>query len=158
MYQPKHLAERPNRKMRAASAAVLVGTLAATSLAIASPASAVLPHSAVITANDANVKSRCQFTVTSANYAAGTVRGRLTAQTAPANLLNSANIAHVAIGCIVLDSASIDQLAVIEDEDDGPYTYETELVTVPLDASYNICAVGAYTLRNGNTGVLYNCS
>lgn len=157
--QAKHRARTPRRALRTMSGAVLAGAFAATSLAVASPASAVLPESALVTASDENVKARCQFTVTSANYAAGTVRGRLTAQTAPADWTSAANIAHLSINCYLLpqDYAG-NTLASIHDEDDGPYTYETELVTVPLFPSYELCVVANYTLRNGDTHQVANCT
>ena len=49
-------------------------------------------------------------------------------------------------------------LTSISDEDDARATYETELVTVPLDTSYEICVSAAYTLRNGNLGFVFGCS
>jgi hypothetical protein len=111
-----------------------------------------------VTVNDAYIKTLCQFTVTSANYNAGTVRGRLTAKTSWAGAAGFKNLAHVSIQCELYTSGFGAQVAVIDDEDDARATYETERVTVPLSTDYEICVEAQYTLRNGNLGFVDGCS
>jgi hypothetical protein len=129
------------------------------SLLVASPASAApLPDPAKVTVNDTYIKTLCQFTVTSANYVAGTVRGRMTAKTSWNGQAGFKNLAHVSIQCNLYGSGFDPFLTSIYDEDDARATYETELVTVPLDTSYEICVDAFYTLRNGNLGFAIGCS
>ena len=64
-------------------------------------------YPAKVTVNDTYVKTLCQFTVTSANYAAGTVRGRLTAKTSWNGQAGFKNLAHVSIDCFLYGSGSV---------------------------------------------------
>ena len=115
------------------------------------------PAPAVVTANDSYVQSRCTFTVTSVNYAAGTLRGRLTSQTRASNYAAASSTAHVAVGCQLYSNTGI-LLGQISDENNGIATYETEIQRVPLYTAYDTCVFGAYTLRNGNTTGFAGCS
>ena len=81
--------------------AALLGTVVAAAPATAAPP---LPDPAKVTVNDTYIKTLCQFTVTSANYAAGTVRGRLTAKTSWNGQAGFKNLAHVSIDCYLYDS------------------------------------------------------
>jgi len=123
------------------------------------PATAApLPDPTKVTVNDTYIKTLCQFTVTSANYAAGTVRGRLTAKTSWNGQAGFKNLAHVSINCALFNGDNNAPVGFISDEDDARATYETELVTVPLDTNYEICVSAFYTLRNGNLGFAGGCS
>jgi hypothetical protein len=134
-------------------------TAALGSLLVAAPASAApLPDPAKVTVNDTYIKTLCQFTVTSANYSAGTVRGRLTAKTSWNGYTGYKNLAHVSIDCYLYGPFYSGPLEQIHDEDDARATYETELVTVPLQTNYEICVDAFYTLRNGNLGFVAACS
>ncbi len=129
------------------------------SLLVATPASAApLPDPAIVRVNDTYIKTLCQFTVTSANYAASTVRGRLTAKTSWNGQAGFKNLAHVSIDCFLYSSGFGSQVADIHDEDDARATYETDKVTVPLSTDYEICVDAFYTLRNGNLGFAFGCS
>lgn len=132
----------------------LVGGFIAAGPAQAAP----LPAPAKVTVNDPYVKTLCQFTVTSANYNAGTVRGRLTAKTSYNGQLGFKNLAHVSINCSLYTSGFGAVVGYITDEDDARATYETELITVPLQTDYEICVDASYTLRNGNLGNVNGCS
>jgi hypothetical protein len=134
--------------------AALLGTAVAATPATAAP----LPDPTKVTVNDTYIKTLCQFTVTSANFAAGTVRGRITAKTSWNGQAGFKNLAHVSITCNLFGSGYDPFLASINDEDDARATYETELVTVPLDTNYEICVSAFYTLRNGNLGFAGGCS
>lgn len=152
----------PSKKklgLRLSLATALMAALG--SLLVASPASALTPppDPKVAAVSDAYIKTQCRFTVTSANFAAGTVRGRMTAKTSWAGQLGFKNLAHVSINCYLYNGDSFAFLAQIHDEDDARATYETELVTVPLATSYVLCVDAAYTLRNGNLGfVPFTCA
>ncbi len=152
------LTSTKSRGLRMSLATALMAALG--SLLVAAPASAAppLPDPAKVTVNDTYIKTLCQFTVTSANYAAGTVRGRLTAKTSWNGQAGFKNLAHVSIDCTLWNSGYASQVAEIHDEDDARASYETELVTVPLSTDYEICVSAFYTLRNGNLGFVFNCS
>jgi hypothetical protein len=132
----------------------LVGSFVAAGPAQAAP----LPAPAKVTVNDAYIKTLCQFTVTSANYNAGTVRGRLTAKTSWSGAAGFKNLAHVSINCALYTSGFGGPVGFISDEDDARATYETERITVPLSTDYEICVTANYTLRNGNLGGVIGCS
>jgi hypothetical protein len=142
------------RMALAGSLTALVGGLVAATPAEAAP----LPDPAVVSATDTYIKSQCRFTVTSANFAAGTVRGRITAKTSWNGQAGFKNLAHVSIYCYLYTAGYASQVAVIHDEDDARATYETELVTVPLSTNYEMCVVADYVLRNGNLGSTFACS
>ena len=153
-----HLSRRSKTlRLRLALASAVAG-LVGGFLAAAPATAAPLPDPAKVTANDAYIKSLCQFTVTSANFNAGTVRGRLTAKTSWNGALGFKNLAHVSIDCFLYGPFFEGPLQEIHDEDDARATYETELVTVPLRTNYEICVTANYTLRNGNLGGVINCS
>lgn len=116
------------------------------------------PPPSVVTANDAYVQSRCSFTVTSVNYAAGTLRGRLTSQTRASNYAAASSTAHVSVGCELYNAGFGVLLSQISDENNGIATRESHVFQVPLYASYDTCVSGVYTLRNGNTTGFSNCS
>jgi hypothetical protein len=142
------------RMALAGSVTALVG-----GLVVAAPAEAApLPDPAVVNATDTYIKSQCRFTVTSANFAAGTVRGRITAKTSWNGQAGFKNLAHVSIDCYLYGPFFEGPLQEIHDEDDARATYETELVTVPLRTHYEMCVVADYVLRNGNLGQAFACS
>jgi hypothetical protein len=146
-----------SRGLRLSLATALMAALG--SLLVAAPASAAppLPDPAKVTVNDTYIKTLCQFTVTSANYAAGTVRGRITAKTSWNGQAGFKNLAHVSINCALFNGDTNGLVGFISDEDDARATYETELITVPLATNYDICVQANYTLRNGNLGGVFGC-
>ena len=137
----------------AGALAALIGAGVAAAPANAAP----LPDPAKVTVNDTYIKTLCQFTVTSANFAAGTVRGRLTAKTSWNGTAGFKNLAHVSINCALFNGDTNAVVGFISDEDDARATYETELITVPLATNYDICVSANYTLRNGNLGGVFGC-
>ncbi|TXL57578.1 hypothetical protein [Aeromicrobium terrae] len=142
---------------RVALAGLMVAGLG--SVALAAPAEAVTkPDPKVAIAKDQYTRTQCRFTVTSVNLAAGTLRARLTTQTNGYGYGGFRN-AHVATSCTLFAGGLVGPaLAFVYDEANGPYTYETELFTLPFHFSYDVVAVAAYTLRNGTTGILYGNS
>jgi hypothetical protein len=144
------------KSWRAALAGVMVAGLG--SIALSAPAEAAVgkPEPRLAVAQDQYVRAQCRFTVTSVNYSTGVLRGRLTTTTNGFyTVVAGSRVAHVATSCYLYDGNFTFQLAAIADEANGPYTYESEIVTVPLFASYGVLEAAAYTLRNGNTGVLF---
>jgi hypothetical protein len=137
---------------RAALAGVMVAGIG--SVALAAPADAVsYPDPKLAVAQDSHVRAQCRFTVTSVNYSTGVLRGRLTTTTNGFyTAFAGSRVAHVATSCYLGDENFNFLLASIADEANGPYTYESEIVSVPLFLSYDVWEIAAYTLRNGTTG------
>ncbi len=144
------------KSWRAALAGVMVAGLG--SVALAAPAEAATkPEPKVAIAQDQYTRAQCRFTVTSVNLVAGTIRARLTTQTNGYGYGGFRN-AHVATSCTLYSGGFGTPLAFIYDEANGPYTYETELFTLPLYLSYDVVEFAAYTLRNGTTGFIVGTS
>src|SRR5688572_3749454 len=69
---------RTTRGLRIALGTTLAGLIAGLMFVAPATAATPLPDPRVVYASDTYVKLQCRFTVTSANYALGTVRGRVT--------------------------------------------------------------------------------
>jgi hypothetical protein len=144
------------KSWRAALAGVMVAGIG--SVALAGPADAVAkPEPKVAIAKDQYTRAQCRFTVTSVNYATGILRARLTTQTNGYGYGGFRN-AHVSTSCYLYSGGFGVLLGSISDEANGPYTYETELFSVPLYLSYDVFELAAYTLRNGTTGIITGSS
>ena len=122
-------------------------------LAIA-PASAAPPppDSKVAQANDTYVKSQCRFTTTSANYALGTVRGRLSAKVSWNGYTGFKNVAQVSVQCFLYSANTLSEVAEIEGSAVGRAAYVSDLVTVPVATGYFVCVQAQYQLHSGPFG------
>jgi hypothetical protein len=106
--------------------------------------------SKVATSSNAYQIGRCNFTVKSANYLAGTVKAALYGQARPKTSAGYTNNAHTAVGCQVYDqSGSLDDQLFLER--DGPTVSGNKPLVVPFNFSYTLCEYSVVTLRNGNT-------
>jgi hypothetical protein len=140
------------RMALAGALAVLVGSLMAAVPASAAP----LPDPVVVKASDAYIKSQCGFRASSANLAAGTVRGRLTAKANWSSLAGFRDLTAVSVECVLTDS-SFTQVADVRKFVFAKSVYASKLVTVPASSSYHVCITASYSLRNFNSGRVYNC-
>jgi hypothetical protein len=142
------------RGLRFALGMTLAGVLA--SLMFVAPAAAAppLPDPKVVYASDTYAKLQCRFTVTSANYALGTVRGRVTTKISWNGAAGFTNLAEVSVDCIVGDLTTFtDIVHVGRFNVAGRAAYKSEIVTVPLStAGYYICVQGDYRLKSGIPG------
>ena len=127
----------------------VVGALIAVSPAEAAPPP---PDSKIAQANDAYVKSQCRFTTTSANYAAGTVRGRLTTKVSWAGAAGFKNIVEVGLDCFLYEGDTFTEVGQIGRTAPGRAIYDSRLLTVPLATKYIVCVQASYKLRNGSSG------
>lgn len=150
----------PSRRrigLRLAIVAAIATVIAPLSFSAAQAAPPKPPPS-VVKSNDAYVQSRCTFTVTSVNYAAGTLRGHLTAQTRGSNYSGNTSTAHVAVACYLYSGGYGSYLSMVSNERNGPGVYTSKNIQVPLFLDYDTCVSGVYTLRNGLTAGYGACS
>ena len=147
---------RTTRGLRIALGTTLAGLIAGMMFAAPATAATPLPDPRVVYASDTYVKLQCRFTVTSANYALGTVRGRVTTKISWNGAAGFTNLAEVGVGCIVgsLDTFT-DLVHVGRPIVAGRAAYKSEIVTVPLStAGYYLCVQGEYRLKNGIPNVV----
>jgi hypothetical protein len=139
-------------------ASALAGAIAVTSgvVAMAPAESAPVPPRREVNSTDGVVKTQCRFTVTSVNYAAGTLRGRLTLHTRPESYTAGRNVAHTDGFCGLISANGVEYVAA--SSVNGAYSYKSSLVvSSPLALGYAVCAGSSWTGKNGATGGSFDC-
>ncbi len=145
--QPPYI--RSTRGLRLALASTLGAVLAG--LIFVSPAAAVPPppDSKVAHADDVYVKSQCRFTTTSANYAVGTVRGRLTTNVRANGFSGARNVAEVHVQCFLYSKDTFAEVAQISNVDGLHAAYASDRFTVPVATGYFVCVQAQYRRTDG---------
>lgn len=110
------------------------------------------PDTKLAQANDATIKSQCRFTTTSANYALGTVRGRLTTKASWNGAAAFKNLASVSVDCFLYRADTFAEVAQINRSAPGRAAYTSDLITVPVAFGYFVCVQASYTFKGGGSG------
>jgi hypothetical protein len=144
---------RITRRLRFVLGMTVAAVLAGPMLIAPADAAPPPPDPRVVTAGDTYVKLQCRFTTTSANYTAGTVRGRVSTKISWNGQAGFKNLAEVSVDCIVgnLDTFT-DITHVGQFNVPGRAAYRSQLVTVPLATHYYLCVQGDYRLHDGTPG------
>ena len=145
---------RTARGLRFALGTTLAGLIAGLMFVAPATAAPPLPDPKVVYASDTYAKLQCRFTVTSANYALGTVRGRVTTKISWNGAAGFTNLAEVGVDCILGDLTTFTDIIHVGRADvPGRAAYVSQIVTVPLSAAgYYLCVQGDYRLRSGIPG------
>ncbi|TXL57577.1 hypothetical protein [Aeromicrobium terrae] len=144
------------RGLRIASG--LAGAIAITSglVALTPAESAPVPPRREVNTSDGVVKTQCRFTVTSVNYAAGTLRGRLTLHTRPVSYAAGKNVTHTDALCGLYSSYGLEFAAATSVS--GSYSYKSTLVaTTPVAIGYAVCTLTSWTGKNSTSGGAFGC-
>ncbi len=145
------------RGLRIASA--FAGAVAVTSAMVAmTPAESAVPPPLVLNTTDGVVKTQCRFTVTSVNYVAGTLRGRVTLHTRPTSYAAGKTVAHTDATCYLLSPNGVEAQVIASAN--GPYTYKSRLVSsTPAALTYGLCGGSSWDGKDGvTTGGSFNCA
>lgn len=140
------------RNRRLAGFGLVAASAAMGAVALAPVAEAVgTPPPLTVSTADQFVKVSCRFTVTSVNYAAGTLRGRMTLNAKPGTYAGGKQVKTLQSTCLLKDGDGT-WLHLTWKDTNGPYAYKSEIVTLSsIAASYDLCAFGYWHLKDNAT-------